>query len=204
MYWESSTKLSSVTASSNAQYLLENAPTARDAARLRSTTGKGAGAWLNAIPTSEVFALNSCDFCLASFLRLGLLIAFSSWTTTCNYGALIDDSGYHLLTCKTGGRPVWSHELISSVWSDRFRGLHIHHRREPRSRYTTTDNRQDIVFLTQTLETTLTLISPSPTHGVVTSFHHLLVLVVPLQRGEQTERKRNTVNSNYQVAQLPL
>ena len=106
-----------------------------------------------------MFALNSCAFCLASFLRLGLPIAFSSWTTTCNYGALIDDSGYHLLTCKTGGRLVWSHESISSVWSDRFRGLHIHHRREPRSRYTTTDNRQDIVFLTQTLETTLTFIS---------------------------------------------
>ena len=147
-----------------------------------------------------MFALNSCNFCLASFLRLGLPIAFSSWTTTCNCGALIDDSGYHLLTCKTDGGLVWSHESISSIWSDCFRGLHIHHRREPRSRYTTTDNRPDIVFLTRTLETTLTLISPSPTHGVVTSFHHLLVLVVLLQRGEQTERKRNTANSNYQVA----
>ena len=39
-----------------------------------------------------------------------------------------------------------SHESISSVWSDCFRGLHIHHRREPRSRCTTTDNRLDIVF----------------------------------------------------------
>ena len=139
-------KLSSVTASSNTQYLLENAPTARDAARLRSTTGKGAGAWLPAIPTSEVFALNSCEFRLAFFLRLDLPIAFSSWTTTCNCGALIDDSGCHLLTCKTGGGPVWSHESISSVWSDCFRGLHTYHRREPRSRYTTSDNRPDIVF----------------------------------------------------------
>ena len=92
-----------------------------------------------------MLALNSCDFRLASFLRLGLPIAFSSWTTTCNCGALIDDSGYHLLTCKTGGGPVWSHELILSIWSDCFCGLHIHHRREPRSRYTTTDNRPDIV-----------------------------------------------------------
>ena len=24
----------------------------------------------------------------------------------------MDDSGYHLFTCKTGGRPVWSHESI--------------------------------------------------------------------------------------------
>ena len=70
-----------------------------------------------------------------------------------------DDSGYHLLTCKTGGGPVWSHESILTVWSDCFGGLHSHHRREPRSRYTTTDNRPDIIFLTQTLETTLTFIS---------------------------------------------
>ena len=155
MCWEVQQRLTSATASSNAQYLLENAPTARDAARLRSTTGKGAGALLNAIPTSEVFALNFCKFRLASFLPLGLPIAFSSWTTTCNYGALLDVSGYHLLTCKTGGGPVWSHESISSVWSDCFRWLHIHHRREPRSRYTTTDNRLNIVFFDLDIETTL-------------------------------------------------
>ncbi|XP_062520364.1 uncharacterized protein LOC134195363 [Corticium candelabrum] len=141
-------RLSSVTASSNAQYLLKNAPTARNAAHLRSTTGKDAETWLNAIPTSEVFAFNSCEFRLASFLHLGLPIAFSRWTMTCNCGALIDDNGYHLLTCKTCGGPIWSHKSISSVWSDCFRGLHIHHRREPRSHYTTTDNRPDIVFFT--------------------------------------------------------
>ena len=100
-------RLYSVTASSNAQNLLENAPTARDVARLYSTTSKGAGAWLNAIPTSEVFALNSYKFCLGFFLRLGLPTVFSSWTTTCNCGALIDDSKYHFLTCQTGGGPVW-------------------------------------------------------------------------------------------------
>ena len=49
-------------------------PPLPDAARLRSTTGKGAGAWLNAISTSEVFAHNSCKFRLASFLRLELPI----------------------------------------------------------------------------------------------------------------------------------
>ena len=139
-------QLSSVAATSKAQNLLDNFPTARDAAHLRSSKGKGAGAWLNAIPTSEAFALSSCEFRLASFLRLGLPISLSNWTTTCNCGADIDDSGYHLLTCKTGGGPVWSHESISSIWSDCFCKLHIHHRREPRNRYTTTDNILDIVF----------------------------------------------------------
>ena len=196
MCWKSSTKAFFCHCFFQCSVSTQKCPTAKDAARIHLTTDKGTGAWLNAIPTSEVFPLNSC----ASFLHLGLPIAFSSWTTTCDCGALIDDSGYHLLICKTRGRPVRSHESISSIWSDCFRGLHIHHCREPRSRYTTTDNRPDIVFLTLTLETMLTLISPSPTHGVVTSFHHLLVLVVPMQRGEQTDRKRNTANSNYQVA----
>ena len=64
-------QLSSVAATFKAQNLLDNFPTARDAARLRSSKGKGAGAWLNAIPTSEAFALSLCEFRLASFLRFG-------------------------------------------------------------------------------------------------------------------------------------
>ena len=139
-------QLSSVAATSKAQNLLDNFPTARDAAHLRSSKGKRAGAWLNAIPTSEAFALSSCEFRLASFLRLGLPTSLSSWITICNCGADVDDSSYHLLTCKTGGGPVWCHESISSIWSDCFCRLRIHHRREPRNRYTTTDNRPDIVF----------------------------------------------------------
>ena len=33
-----------------------------------------------------------------------------------------------------------------SVWCDCCRGLHIYHRSEPRSRYTSTDDRPDVVF----------------------------------------------------------
>ena len=50
-----------------------------------------------------------------------------------------------MLTCKTGGGPICSHESISSIWSDCFRRLHIHCR-ESRSRYTTIDNRPNFVF----------------------------------------------------------
>ena len=128
-----------------AEILFTDAPTARDAARHRSTKGKGAGAWLNAIPTSEVLALNSYEYRLASLLRLGLPIPLSDWMTTCNCGASLDSSGYHLLTCKTGGGPVWSHESLASVWSDCLRELHIHHRREPRHRYANSNDRPDIV-----------------------------------------------------------
>ena len=130
---------------SEARCLVANAPTARDAARFRSLQGKGAGAWLNAIPTSYEFALNPREFRLASRLRLGLPISVSEWITDCNCGASLDDSGYHLLTCKTGGGPVWSHESLASVWSDCLKNLNIPHRREPRHRYMTSENRPDIV-----------------------------------------------------------
>ena len=52
--------------------MIEKAPSQRDAARLRSIQGKGAGAWLNAMPTSNKLALVSRDFRLAACLRLGL------------------------------------------------------------------------------------------------------------------------------------
>ena len=41
----------------------------RDAARIRSLHGKGAGAWVNAVPTSMCFALDSYIYCLVSYLR---------------------------------------------------------------------------------------------------------------------------------------
>ena len=142
-----------------------------DAARFCSSKGKEAGASLNAISTSEAFALSSCGFHKASFLHLGLPISLSNCTTTCNCGADIDDSGYHSLTCKAGGGPVWSHESISSTRSDCFHRLQIHHRREPRNRYITTDNKPNIVFLTPTPYTTSILTSPLPTGRAVTSSH---------------------------------
>ncbi len=76
------------------------------------------GTWLNTITTSEVFTLDTHEFRLATFLRLGLSIHLSDWMTTCNCGATLDGSGYHLLTWKSGGGPVWSHKAITSTWCD--------------------------------------------------------------------------------------
>ena len=84
----------------------------RDAARLRSIRGKGAGAWLDSIPSSEKFALSSGNFVLAASLRLGLLLSLPPWATKCECGKSLDVEGYHLLTCKMGGGPVWSHNSV--------------------------------------------------------------------------------------------
>ena len=64
-------KLCSEIHSRKAKSFLESIPTVKDAARLRSVQGKGAGAWLNAIPSKEPLTLKSSEFRLGVSLRLG-------------------------------------------------------------------------------------------------------------------------------------
>ena len=64
--------------------------------------GKGAGAWLSAIPSSKKFALSSSKFTLAASTRLGLPIPFPEWVNKCNCGRPLDvdgfdADGFHLL-----------------------------------------------------------------------------------------------------------
>ena len=88
--------------------MIETASCMRDEARLRSIQGKGAGAWLNAIPSSSKLALVSRDFHLAACLRLGLAMPFNGCIPQCDCGSYLDGSGYHLMSCKWGGGPVWT------------------------------------------------------------------------------------------------
>ena len=110
----------------------------------QSIQGKGAGAWLNAIPSSSKLALVSLDFRLAACLRLGLAMPFNGCIPQCDCSSYLDGLGYHLMSCKWGGGPVWTHECLSNVWSDCLRSLQMHHRRGPCHRYITSDNRPDI------------------------------------------------------------
>ena len=57
------------------------------------------------------------EFRLASCMRLGQAIPFGKWIDHCDCGCQLDEEGYHLLTCKHGGGPVWSHNRILSVAS---------------------------------------------------------------------------------------
>ena len=111
-------KLSKEKDKMEATCLIENATSLRDGTRLRSLQGKGAGSWLSAIPTSEKLALKPSKFPLAAYLRLGLPLPFCENIQTRDCGrATGDSSGYHQITCKTGGGPEWSHDSIMSVWS---------------------------------------------------------------------------------------
>ena len=82
---------------------LTTAVTIRDAARIRSTQGRCAGAWLDTVPTDEKYSLQPNEYRIASFLRLGLPLPFTDFISECECRQQLDDSGYHLLTCKLGG-----------------------------------------------------------------------------------------------------
>ncbi|XP_062508840.1 uncharacterized protein LOC134185080 [Corticium candelabrum] len=138
-------KLTRQYTTSVATYVVEHAPLPRDLARLRSLRGNGAGAWLTAIPESTNLAFEPYEYRLACLLRMGLQLPAVSWIQECNCGSVLDDMGYHLLTCKKGGGPVWSHDSVVSNWDDCLRQLKIHHKREPRDRYSNSNNRPDIV-----------------------------------------------------------
>ncbi|XP_062500057.1 uncharacterized protein LOC134177291 [Corticium candelabrum] len=118
----------------------------RHVARIRSLHGKGAGAWLEVIPTSDKNALKPNEFRVASCMRLGAGLPFSRLLKTCDCGTEVDREGYHLLTCKYGGGPVWTHNSIVSAWSDCLSDLLIPHQIEPRQRFVDNENRPDITL----------------------------------------------------------
>ena len=130
----------------NVSELIAQAPSDKDAARLRSLQGRGAGDWLDAIPTSDRHALKTNDFSIASYLRLGLALPFTKWVKVCDCGQQLDQQGYHLLTCKYGGGPVWTHNTILKGWSECLSDLHIPHQTEPRHRFVSSENRPDMTL----------------------------------------------------------
>ena len=93
--------------------------------------------------------LSPPNFWLAAYLRLGLPLPLCDNIQTCDCGRASDDSsGYRQITCKTGSGPVWSHDLIMSVWSECLNNLKIQH----------TQKRQKIDMLHLTATQTLLLL----------------------------------------------
>ena len=52
--------------------------------RLLSVQDKGAGSWLEAIPTEESLALKPSEFRLAASLRLGVPLPYNEWNILCD------------------------------------------------------------------------------------------------------------------------
>ena len=138
-----------------------------------------------------MFTLDTHEFRLATLLRLGLSIHLFDWMTTCNCGATLDGSEYHLLTCKSGGGPVWSHEAIASSWSDCLRELNVHHRREPRHHYLNSNDTPDIVAFDPDKGCNVDLDILWHTLGALIFFQGHLSQMVLLQKEEKKGRRQN-------------
>ena len=84
-------------------------------------------------------------------MRLGIPVSFPEWVNKCDCGQTLDikgsdADGFHLLTCKNGGGPVWTHDSMMSVWSECLSSVHLPHKCEPRDRYTHSNNWPDILI----------------------------------------------------------
>ena len=88
-------RLSNKIANDIAADLIANSQSERTAARLRSVQGRGAGGWLEVIPTSDKYAIRSNEFSLASHLRLGSALPFTNFINECDCGKELDKNGYH-------------------------------------------------------------------------------------------------------------
>ena len=72
-------RLKSEMADTDARLITANADSDHGLAHMRSVWGQGAGAWIQAVLTSDELTFNACEFCLVTCLRLGLPLPFHDW-----------------------------------------------------------------------------------------------------------------------------
>jgi len=85
-------------------------------ARLLSASGKGAAAWLVAIPSQPELRLDADLFQLAVASLLGLPIPLDL-PATCLCGQHVDPQGVHFLTCKHEAGPILQHDHLVSLYA---------------------------------------------------------------------------------------
>ena len=125
---------------------------------------------------------------------------FGNWLSTCDCGQQIDGDGFHLLTCKWGGGPVWEHDTIVPCWSDCHQELGIHHRKEPRDRYMNSNNRPDIVVY-NTEQGTTTDLDVSLAHPWCSEIVKRCGNEQDSLRAEERQRRKRNTQENAQREQ---
>jgi hypothetical protein len=110
--------------------ILAEAP-ATDRARILSSGGKGAGGWLQATPAITHLRFTSDEFVTAARLRLGLSHPVLVGThLQCPCGQVVDDTGIHLLRCRTGGETISVHDAVRDAVAQVLSGTLVQVRRE--------------------------------------------------------------------------
>jgi hypothetical protein len=100
-----------------------SAPSVRDMARIRSTSGFMASAWMHALPSIALFRIENEEMTVALRLRLGLPIPRLAGSYLCQCQAPLDPFGHHSLTCRNGYHRSLRHDRIASTIRDMLRAL---------------------------------------------------------------------------------
>ena len=102
----------------------------------------------------------------------------------CECRKTIDREGYHLLTCKVGGGPVWSHNCMVSVWADCLSQLHVLYYIEPKDCYTTSSGRPDI-YVVESFSMPAAELDIALSHPLSKDIHLELVILMGLPHPEE-------------------
>ena len=96
------------------QKFLQDCPSEHEKSRVFSCGGSTAGCWLDAIPSTQALTMSNTEFRVASLLRLGAHLPALRSLDRCNPQCKqpLDNTGYHLLTCKWGGGIIRRHDRI--------------------------------------------------------------------------------------------
>ena len=109
--------------------------------------GSGVGAWLQALSIFRKFVLQSQEFKLASNLlhEIGASYAVCWLMEKCDCGKQLDPDGYitSLLVRLVVVRSGHTFSIVG-VWSECLSHLHIMYKKEPKHRYSDSDDRPDI------------------------------------------------------------
>ena len=85
--------LSSDIAEESAATCIRQTSLVKHAARIRSCQGRGAGLWLQAVPSAPKFVVKCSEFRVTSFLRLGISLPYLKLLPKCDCNASLDEHG---------------------------------------------------------------------------------------------------------------
>ena len=130
--------------------------------RLKSITGKSAGAWMLARPDVQPLRMNDDEYSLACRFRLGLPMK-EDMPKHCQCGAPMEEDKYHWHSCRDNrGRSVrHRHDMIVNTGYDVFRKLGMHVVKEPYDIQKSSNRRPDLELVTHGTMTDVSITHPT-------------------------------------------
>ena len=185
--------------------VLAGAGSSGSQARIRSTSGAGAGHWLQATPILPSLHFPAPLFVTALRLRLGLPHPCLATYAACSCGHPLDPLGTHLLRCARGGERTSSHDSVRDAVYHIIRESRQHAQRErtgflPSSAPGGRGGRVDIVISDAAVGHTLVdIVVADPTRQdlVERAARHDLVAATDAERRKETHYRDRAAGTKF-------